>query len=154
MKYLNNITKYLDKIQGEISSVPLYLIEKFERDNNIIFPLAYTEFLLNMGLKAGDIFSGSDYNFTHLQELQKEGKQIYLRRMSVELPKEYFIILVHQGYSFYAFNLLEGNNPPVYLFVDGDEPTKLNIEYETFSLCIEKNIISHLELRKYLSNPK
>ena len=58
--------------------------------------------------------------------------------MGLELEESIFIILTHQNYSFYAIDLESGENPPVLLFVDGDDPSKLEEKYEEFTGSIER----------------
>jgi hypothetical protein len=41
-----------------------------------------------------------------------------------KFPDDMFVFLMHQGYSFLYFPLDGSNDPPVYLYVDGDPAPK------------------------------
>lgn len=49
------------------------------------------------------------------------------------LPADAFVFSMHQGYEFNFFVICEGNDPPVYKYVEGGGPPVL--VWDSFSAC-------------------
>ncbi len=150
MKYLSFLEKYKDLVPGEIVPCPLEEIAFFEKQHQLILPLAYKEFLLIMGKKSGDLFSGSDVEFSILAELQLEANEILERSIGKKLNPDEFVIFIHLNYSILFFSLLAGDDPPVYLFIEPEESPNIRMEYKSFSDYIFFQLDNCLKLDRYL----
>ncbi len=118
-------------------------IESLEKKLGYSLPLAYKEFLLWGGKKAGRIFFGQNYSFRDIldnQECAIEQLETFHFTVTEVLPEDSFVFLVHQGYIFLFFRISEGDDPPVYEFKingdklrDGDEALYFYTCNESFS---------------------
>lgn len=89
-------------------------------------PEAYKEFLLWMGkgVGKGNLMAGEDFfvwNWEKEQEMLKLVRELFEEdEFPGELPEDAFVFLFHQGYSFLFFRLSEGDDPPVYLWIESE----------------------------------
>ena len=116
-------------------------IAEVEQQLGVQLPLSYRKFLALAGGEGVDLFDGDAFGLRHLVKLQAEGRQIYKRAKREELKPNFFIFTIHQNYSFYCIHLDEGDNPPVYMFIDGDagaEWTKTDVSFESFLIRVLK----------------
>ncbi|MFB8798281.1 MAG: SMI1/KNR4 family protein [Microcoleus sp.] len=96
-------------------------IHSLERQYGLTLPMAYKQFLLWGGVCAGGLFEGSNYSYDDLSEL-REGAEGLLERdeFPEPLPKDAFVLMMHQGYIFWLFKTSEGDDPPVYGYEERD----------------------------------
>ena len=109
-----------------------------EQNLDISLPTAYQEFLLWGGHEAGGFWSGSDYCYQDLVELQLIAVEILEANcFPQQLPKDAFVFYMHQGYEFCFFRISEGENPPVYLFNENHDQSSFWRNYLSFSDFLE-----------------
>lgn len=92
-------------------------------------PLAYRQFLRQLGRASGELFRGTDCAIGQPSGLRlkeaagetlREGKSLFT------LPPRAFVFLMSQGYQFSFFDADEGDDPAVYHYLEGDAgPKKL-----------------------------
>ena len=113
-------------------------IENLEIYAKHSLPETYKDFMISMGRNGGNYLD--DINSTY-------GKVFDNRDIATELLKEDesdfrisetdFVFSSYLGGQFMFFNLLEGNNPPVYYYNEGT--IRIPVEtYERFTECILK----------------
>ncbi len=97
-------------------------IKELEAFFNTHLPSEYRNFLLTMGHSAGKFFVGTDIFYPSLFHLKLWAKDLLMENnVSFQLPDDAFVFSMHQGYTFLYFNLSEGEDPPVYMYLEGDE---------------------------------
>ena len=140
-----------------------------ENKLNIKLPEAYKEFLLWFGHSGGKILRGTDYYYYYISnemvegyiedEIYREGytfKQIGIDLLNrnkfdgEKIMKDSFMFMCHQGYAIEYLNLSEGENPPVYIFVQQNEwlekgPTVWAETYSEYLYCMLKDEINALK---------
>jgi len=129
-----------NEIQGFTASE----VEQCEQAIGAKLPNQYREFLLATGHDAGLLFQGTDIlfrNVENLLELRKDAEDLLAKNEETfTLPADAFVFSMHQGYEFNFFVLSEGNEPPVYQYVEGDGPPVL--VWDSFSAFIRNSINS------------
>lgn len=96
-------------------------IHALEQEFGIQLPAAYREFLLLMGHVGGEVMRGTQCFYKDLHKIQGWSRTL-LESNYVEtpLPLDAFIFL-YNGYQFLFFRTSEGDDPPVYSYVEGDD---------------------------------
>ena len=105
-------------------------VKTLERELGVVFPAAYTAFLLILGRDGGPDFEGSDCTIRHVPNLRDWAGNLVGSQGSVfRLPKNAVVFIMHQGYSFHFF-VADGSSedPPVFAFVEGDAAPSLKAE--------------------------
>lgn len=128
--------------ENEIKGASLEEVQALSRHAGISLPSAYTAFLLAVGNGAGKFLQGSDVFLSAIRDLKKEAVNL-LRENDEEfiLPPDAFVFLMHQGYEFDYFIASEGDDPPVYQYVEGNgPPVKV---WNSFSDFLRESIDSH-----------
>lgn len=118
-------------------------IVELEKYAGAKLPAVYEQFLKQLGRSAGELFRGSDYSVSQRFGLRlREHAEDLLRRTgaSFALPRSAFVFLMHQGYQFTYFDLDQGDDPPVYYYLEGDlVPTLLDSTLSGYLLhCTEE----------------
>jgi hypothetical protein len=132
-------------------------IKKLEKETGLGLPERYREFLLTCGNGAGGFMVGSDWQYAKLFSLRK-GAQSLLKRCKVDfdLPAGAFVFIMHQGYQFLYLDCANGDDPPVYLFIEGSDPFRR--VYESFSSwfagCVEDEIVALRKLQSRTTSRK
>lgn len=128
--------------KGEIHGCSPEEIERFEKTYGLSLPVQYREFLLAVGHGAGMFLQGEDVFLSDLDDL-KEAAIDLLEENSEEfhLPEDAFVFLMHQGYEFDYPLRSEGDDPPVYQYVEGNGPPVLT--WESFSEFLSDIIDQH-----------
>ena len=105
-------------------------------------PSQYRDFLLAIGHSGGKLFQGTDIYYRNLVGLQDAAKDLLKENgEDFDIPLDAFVFLMHQGYEFDYFRLSEGDDPPVYQYVEGHgEP---QIAWKSFSKFLSESIESH-----------
>ncbi len=110
-----------------------------EQQTHLSLPRAYREFLLTMGKGAGTLLRGSDWVYSDLPTLREVAPEILEEdHYSHPLPEDAFVFFMHQGYQFRFFRTSEGDDPPVYRYVEERDRNR-----ETF-LCIAEHFTEYL----------
>lgn len=99
-------------------------------------PAAYKAFLDTMGNGAGDFLASYDIFAKQLPGLRESAIRLLEQApASYTLPEDAFVFAMHQGYEFNFFLCSEGDDPPVYQFVEGsDEPVPVWQSFSAFML--------------------
>jgi SMI1 / KNR4 family (SUKH-1) len=111
-------------------------------------PQSYREFLLWMGSWGGGLLVGSDCFYGDLKDIQECAREILKENnFPGVLPDDAFVFWMHQGYQFLFFRSCEGENPPVYYYLE-EEParTAFTCDYPHFSDYIIQEIESCLKI--------
>lgn len=97
-------------------------VAELEKFFNIHLPSEYRRFLLTMGHSAGKFLVGTDVFYQHLVDLKTWAKDLLIENnVNFQLSEDAFVFSMHQGYTFLYFNLSEGDDPPVYMYLEGNE---------------------------------
>jgi hypothetical protein len=133
----NDIAAY-DEIEGCSKKE----IRELENYFGLLLPQLYREFLLTMGHGAGKLFRGTDIFYVSLFELRQAAEELLEDNgVDFRLPGDSFVFSMHQGYEFLYFEVSDGQDPPVYQFVEGDEaPAK---QWESFSEFLLDSLVTH-----------
>ncbi|MDK2127018.1 SMI1/KNR4 family protein [Parachitinimonas caeni] len=128
--------------QGEAKGCSQEEIAALEQSTGLSFPLQYREFLLAIGKRAGRLFQGTDIFLPAISGLKDEAINLLEENEEdFNLPKEAFVFSMHQGYEFNYFNTSEGDDPPVYQYVEGNGPPVLT--WNSFSEFLNDSITLH-----------
>ncbi len=117
-----------------------YEINKLENQVGSKLPQMYREILTHIGHGAGDFWAGEDCFYKHLPLIQKWARELLLEdSFPVSLPDDAFVFFMHQGYQFDFFRLSEGDNPPVYSYLEGQTEGEFIKIYEKITdfFCVE-----------------
>ena len=132
--------KYLKKLKNELDKLNIYYVGATDSEietmsNKLVvtnkLPSCYYEFLLNFG-KDMDRKEGFDRGFlvgndVFIDDLEANNGEDGLKGLledddsSLQLPENAFVFYGHQGYVYTFFKLDEGDNPPVYGYIEGYE---------------------------------
>ncbi|WP_458122146.1 SMI1/KNR4 family protein [Paenibacillus sp. Z6-24] len=138
------LSEYKIANDNEIQGFTASEVEQCEQVLGSKLPNQYREFLLAIGHDAGLLFQGTDILFRNvddLLELRKEAEDLLAENEETYiLPTDAFVFSMHQGYEFSFFVISEGNDPPVYQYVEGDGPPVL--VWDSFSAFLRKSINS------------
>lgn len=97
-------------------------------------PAAYQEFLLWMGRRSGGFLRGENWLYEHLEDIQLDAIELMRRDgFPVTLPPDAFVFLMHEGYHFAFFRTSEGDDPPVYEYIETDDEIALKISSSHYS---------------------
>jgi hypothetical protein len=119
-------------------------IREVSRRQGVELPAVYAQFLTRLGRSAGDFLRGSDFLYPRLLTLKDSGRHL-LEEDEVDfvLGDEHFVFLMHQGYQFLYFDTTESEDPPVYLYLEGEgEPSKVA---DSFSAWLETAVKGEIE---------
>jgi len=115
MLYLKNLLDTNNLYSGYSQSV----VNNLQNDLNHCLPYSYIEFLLHFGERA-QFFSGFHFKIDELLEIRKSADLLSIKNKPKLLLKPTdFVFLMNDGYMFFFFNLIEGDNPPIYGFAEG-----------------------------------
>lgn len=146
-------------------------VEEFEIALGVKIPLAYREFLMWGGKGMGKIMQGSDdfyyYEpmYSQLRKImQSDNKshdyqtdepyvgRIMARELLLEnkldpspIDNQVILIFSHQGYQFAYIRADEGENPPVYYYIEGQKSTTPIKQHEHYSDYLETVIRKELK---------
>jgi hypothetical protein len=94
-------------------------VQELEQQLERRLPAAYREFLLTMGHGAGEVFQSDDCFYEDLPKIQRLAT-ILLKPSDATLPDDAFVFL-YAGYQFLFFRTSEGDDPPAYYYMEGDD---------------------------------
>lgn len=131
---------------SDIRGASLEDITALETATEQNLPAQYREFLLGIGRGAGDFLQGTDIFLSALDGLKDEAISLLQENdEDVKLADDAFVFSMHQGYEFTYFNTSEGDDPPVYQYVEGNGPPVLT--WNSFSDFLSDSIAQHAQLR-------
>jgi len=117
-------------------------IAKLEESSGVRLPTKYKDFLKKIGNGAGGVFRGTDIFLSAIVGLNEEAAALLKENgEDFSLPIDAFVFLMHQGYEFSYFCASEGENPPVYQYVEGGGPPVLT--WQSFTDFLMDAIKSH-----------
>jgi hypothetical protein len=94
-------------------------IEDVESDAGRTLPLAYREFLAKMGRGAGNFFVGTDLFYPCVLGITEAGHELVTEdRAKLVLPQDAIAFMMHQGYQFMFIRADDGEDPPVYYYME------------------------------------
>ena len=83
------------------------------------FPSVFRAFLVAMGKNHGQLFRGSDTSPDDYLEYRQVAEELLMESGAPSLPAQTVVFLLHQGYSFYFFEVDGSSDPPIFLYVEG-----------------------------------
>ncbi len=126
-------------------------VAHLEEATHLSLPQTYREFLRTMGKDADLFLMGSDFMYPQLLNLQEVAREILIEdAFPQSLPEDAFVFFMHQGYQFGFFRTSEGDDPPVYWYVEQKEHEAFRCPYPQFTeflldmLRIEADIFRQL----------
>ncbi|MCY7334039.1 MAG: SMI1/KNR4 family protein [Pseudanabaena sp. CAN_BIN31] len=109
-------------------------ILSLEHHFHISLPTTYKVILRSMGHGAENFWEGEDCFYRHLPQIQKLAKKLLKENnFPLPLPSDAFVFFMHQGYQFSFFKLSEGDNPPVYSYLEDQEYPDFRKTHEKLS---------------------
>jgi hypothetical protein len=115
-------------------------------------PGAYREFLLWMGHSCGQFLRGSDCFYANLKDVQLFARDLLKEdHYQGELPEDVFVFFMHQGYYFLFFRLTEGDDPPIYSYLENTtqpEQSTMAKEYSRLNDFLLAEMETYIQLRK------
>lgn len=133
-KYLKDVLNILKE-----NSVGLIPCSKAEVDNleyqlKSNLPIAYKEYLLNMGKYSGRLNVGTDCFYPDILDLGKYASDLLEENNTgLKLPSDAFVFSMHQGYQFNFFRLSDGDNPQVFSYSETYKTAEFRKIFDSFS---------------------
>jgi len=120
-KVFLKIAETLEKQGKPVEPCSWWEIRKIKKMAGGKLPEVYLLFLETMGKRGGDFMKGSDAFYGQLDKLKEDAVEILREQNFTELPEKSFVFWMHQGYQFAFFKLDEGDDPPVYFYLEGQK---------------------------------
>lgn len=119
--------------EDSIKGASLKEINKLESNLNIKLPEIYKQFLIKMGKKAGRYGRGEYMFINSLEQIQTNANNLLEDDKSELFPlTNNFTFFMHEDYDFLFFPLNQGDNPPIYRYLDKNiynDEIKTNFSY-------------------------
>ncbi len=94
-------------------------IEEVESDVGRPLPLSYREFLAKLGRGAGSFYVGTHLFYPTLLGITAAAHELVAEdEADIVLPKDAIAFMMHQGYQFMFVRADEGEDPPVYYYME------------------------------------
>jgi len=128
-------------------------VEELEQWVGHRLPEAYREFLSWMGHSGGGVLAGTDCFYRDMKRIQAGAKELLEENQySGELPRDAFVFCMHQGYQFIFFHLEDGDDPPVYYYVEENPPrTFFEQIYQRFSIFVLTEVEGHIAVKERMN---
>jgi len=95
-------------------------VRMVEEDALAPLPQVYQTFLSVMGRRAGRFYEGSHMFFPSVLGLKAVACQmVEEEEKELRLPSDAIVFSMHQGYQFLFIRSAEGDDPPVYYYMEG-----------------------------------
>lgn len=105
-----------------------------EQNFQCSLPRAYKEFMLTMGKGANNLLVGSDFLYQDINGLREVAIEILVENeFPRKLAKDAFVFFMHQGYQFNFFYTSDGNDPPIYRYLEGTDRKTFPLIYNHFT---------------------
>jgi len=114
--YLDKVIARLNKHGYVLTPCKRYEVANVEEELSIKLPVAYKEFLLEMGKNANSFMVGSSCYYDEILYLKGWADELLEENKFKALPNNCFVFWMHQGYQFAFFFLDAGDDPPVYYY--------------------------------------
>lgn len=155
--YLNAVKARLEELRSvrldKILSCTEEEVSILEQKIGRFLPAAYREFLLWMGRGTGGLFQGSECLYWDVIPLQKAAADLMQEdEFSGPFPEDAFVLLMHQGYQFHFFRTSEGDDPPVYHYLEGQEESSMKLVYSHFSDFLLAMVENHARISRYIAS--
>ena len=137
---------------GQPTPCTIEEVDELERWIGHRFPEAYREFLLWMGCDGGFFLQGSDCFYRHLRDLPSFAQELLEEdQFADKIPESTFIFFMHQGYQFSFFSFDDGDDPPVYWYLE-EIPVRTRFLqlYAHFSEFILTELEGHIRIAESL----
>ena len=148
----NLISMLLDKgicSKVDIAGCMPWEVAKLENSLEVQLPKQYKEFLLSVGHGAGKFFQGTDIFLSQIKDIKAAAVELLEENEEpFKLTDRVFVFMMHQGYVFCYFVLREGDDPPVYQYVEGEGIPKLT--WKSFSEFLEDSIKEHFLTKGFM----
>ncbi|HVH32753.1 MAG TPA: SMI1/KNR4 family protein [Tahibacter sp.] len=120
-------------------------IAALEQSAGAALPLAYRHFLAAAGEDAPGFFTGTSFFRSQIGGLHAAANALLEENgETVRLSADAFVFAMHQGYVFHYFLLSEGDDPPIYMYDEGNgPPAKL---CDTYSEYLRDSIGWHVAM--------
>lgn len=125
-------------------------ISTLETRLGIRLPRSYRSFLAAMGRAAGTFLVGTDILYSLLPTLRRQAERLLTEcGGSLALDPADFVFAVHQGYEFLFFTCGASDDPPVFLYEEGEATFRRVAETFSswFASCAQDEIASAAEIR-------
>lgn len=127
-------------------------IEALETFIGGCLPQAYREFLVWMGHSCGQFLRGSDCFYSRLKAMQASARELLQEdHYAHTLPEDGFVFFMHQGYYFLFLRLTEGDDPPIYSYLENtDQPEQSTMmkEYAHLNDFLLAEMETYIQWRK------
>ena len=118
-KFKERFTELSFTFRKKVSPCTKEEIDFLEQQLGISLPMAYKEFLLWGGHKAGGLMEGSDCFYRHLLNIQETARLILEDDgFPQPLPEDAFVFFMHHDYQFLFFKIAR-DDPEVYGYIEG-----------------------------------
>ena len=119
-------------------------IASIEASAGVKLPATYRAFLAKMGRSAGTFLQGTDFLFPDLLTLKAQAQRLLREsKAPVGLDAADFVFAVHQGYTFVFFKCGTDDDPPVFVFEEGD--TSFRPGAESFSAWLAQSAADEVD---------
>ncbi|HEX8033642.1 MAG TPA: SMI1/KNR4 family protein [Ktedonobacterales bacterium] len=109
-------------------------VEILERHLGVTLPQAYKEYLLWIGHGAGRFERGTDCFYADVFDNRDGAEQLLSEdNFPQKLPEDAVVFSMHQGYQFSFFRTSEGDDPPVYYYLEDSGQTGFRKTFPSFS---------------------
>lgn len=100
-------------------------LAELEKKWNTKLPLAYKEVFKIKGKYGAFSLRGNEFSIDEFEKMQQEVRDIIRRnKLEIDLDKVFVFSCFASLGNFCFYRLDEGENPPVYIFIEGDETYK------------------------------
>lgn len=115
-------TRYFPEDAAKVAPCSEADVVLLEQQFSARLPLAYREFLTWMGRGGEDIFwTGFTWTFGSLRDINVWAHElVQISDTKLRLPKDAFVFFWDGGAIFYFFKLKDGDDPPVYFFMESN----------------------------------
>ena len=120
--------------------------QRLERYLGVRLPQAYKEYLLWIGHGAGRFMRGTDCFYEDVFHLRTWAEQLLKEDdFPQQLPEDAVVFSMHQGYQFSFFRTSEGDDPPVYYYLEDSGQTEFRKAFPSYSNLLMTIVNSQYE---------
>lgn len=138
---IQELERYLNSKGCELHGCTVREVAKIEAFFSVTLPVYYRDFLFSMGKGAGKFMMGSSAFYSEIFDLREGSIELLSDDNFKSLPDNTFVFWMHQGYQFAFFYLNEGDNPPVYYYLEGEHYEDFERKEESFTDFLEKQLV-------------
>lgn len=119
--------------EGGVAGVDEEQVVEVMRDQELDrLPLRYVDFLKLMGKQAGRLLEGTDAFYPGILGLKQDAMELLAECGQSELlESESLVFAMHQGYQVYWLAGVDDDDPPVFMYQEGDET--ISAQWDSFS---------------------